>query len=200
MKSAMKKYIQIVDVVNLVLRYLLAALLLVMTVLIGWQVFARFIVGQSLTFSEEISRFVMVWLVILGAAYAAQHGRLMKVDILEHIFSDGKRKAIIIIGGCLSILFYLVLVVFGMFIVEAVSYQSTPATAISMSLPMAALPVGGALLIVNTIYHMFAVSLGIDQPSEAEEILAEAGPGGVSDPESLLGHQEPKTDREKGGH
>lgn len=174
MTAFMEQYRRVVDGLNLAVRWILAALMLVMTVLIGWQVIARFIVGESLTFSEEVSRFVMVWLVLLGAAYAAKNGRLMKVDIVEHMLSGKAKSTVIMVAGVLSIVFYLVLVVFGFFIVSAVSYQMTPATEVSMSIPMAALPVGGLLLIINTIHQMFGVALGVEEESEVEELVAEA--------------------------
>ncbi|SLM99190.1 TRAP transporter small permease [Brevibacterium yomogidense] len=173
MTAFMEQYRRVVDGLNLAVRWILAALMLVMTVLIGWQVIARFIVGESLTFSEEVSRFVMVWLVLLGAAYAAKNGRLMKVDIVEHMLSGKAKSTVIMVAGVLSIVFYLVLVVFGFFIVSAVSYQMTPATEVSMSIPMAALPVGGLLLIINTIHQMFGVALGVEEESEVEELVAE---------------------------
>lgn len=174
MTAFMEQYRRVVDGLNVAVRWILAALMLVMTVLIGWQVIARFIVGESLTFSEEVSRFVMVWLVIVGAAYAAKNGRLMKVDLVEHMLSGRAKTTVIMIAGMLSIVFYLVLVVFGFFIVNAVSYQLTPATEVSMSIPMAALPVGGLLLIINTIHQMFGVALGVEEESGIEELVAEA--------------------------
>ena len=174
MTAFMEQYRRVVDGLNIAVRWILAALMLVMTVLIGWQVIARFIVGESLTFSEEVSRFVMVWLVLLGAAYAAKNGRLMKVDIVEHMLSGRAKSTVIMVAGVLSIVFYLVLVVFGFFIVSAVSYQVTPATEVSMSIPMAALPVGGILLVINTIHQMFGVALGVEEESEVEELVAEA--------------------------
>lgn len=174
MTAFMEQYRRVVDGLNVAVRWILAALMLVMTVLIGWQVIARFIVGESLSFSEEVSRFVMVWLVLLGAAYAAKNGRLMKVDIVEHLLSGKAKSTVIMVAGVLSIVFYLVLVVFGFFIVSAVSYQMTPATEVSMSIPMAALPVGGILLVINTIHQMFGVALGVEEESEVEELVAEA--------------------------
>lgn len=60
----------------------LALLLLVMTVLIFWQVFARFVVGSPLFFSDEIARFSMLWLTFIGAGYAYRKGTLISVDIV----------------------------------------------------------------------------------------------------------------------
>ena len=174
MTTFMEQYRRVVDWLNVLMRWFLATLLLVMVVLISWQVFARFVVGDSLTFSEEVSRFTMVWLVVVGAAYAAKNGRLMKVDIVEHVLKGRAKTTVMMIAGIMSIAFYLMLVLFGFFIVNAVSYQSTPATEISMSIPMAAVPVGALLLIMNTLYYMFGVALGIEEETEVEELVAEA--------------------------
>lgn len=191
MSAVMNGYMRGMDVVNVGVRWVLAAMLAVMTVLIGWQVFARFVVGDSLSFSEEISRFLMVWLVLLGSAYAARNGRLMKVDILETVVPNRFRPAVLILAGFVSILFYLVLVVFGFMIVSAVSYQMTPATQISMSIPMAALPVGGVFLILNTLYNLCAVALGKEEVSELDELIEEAKEDSADvDAEALVFHDQ----------
>lgn len=174
MTAVLNGFMRGMDVLNIGVRWALAAMLAVMTFLIGWQVFARFVIGDSLSFSEEISRFLMVWLVLLGSAYAARNGRLMKVDILETVVPGRFRPVVLLLAGFLSILFYLVLVVFGFMIVGAVSYQLTPATQVSMSIPMAALPVGGVFLVLNTLYNMSAVVLGKEDVSEIDELVEEA--------------------------
>lgn len=191
MTAAMNGFMRGMDVVNVGVRWVLAAMLAVMTFLIGWQVFARFVIGDSLSFSEEISRFLMVWLVLLGSAYAARNGRLMKVDILETVVPARFRPAVLIFAGFVSILFYLVLVVFGFMIVSAVSYQMTPATQISMSIPMAALPVGGVFLILNTLYNLCAVALGEEEVSELDELIEEAKEDSADvDAEALVSHDQ----------
>ena len=62
MRKALHTVVRTVDGINWLVGWILAALMLVMTVLISWQVFARYVVGSSLTFSEEVSRFSMVWM------------------------------------------------------------------------------------------------------------------------------------------
>ena len=189
MTAAMNGFMSGMDVVNVGVRWALSGMLAVMTLLIAWQVLARFVIGDSLSFSEEISRFLMVWLVLLGSAYAARNGRLMKVDILEAVVPDRFRTSILIVAGSVSILFYLVLVVFGFLIVDAVSYQLTPATQISMSIPMAALPVGGVFLVLNTLYNICSVALGKDEISELDELVDDAKEDAAGiDAEGLVSH------------
>ena len=153
MNPVFKGYINFMDVVNRVVGWVMAIMLMIMTVLIAWQVFARFVVGDSLTFSEEIARFLTIWLTLLGSAYAVRKGTLMAVEALP----DGlkgrpkARKIVKSVAYIISMVFYFILCRFGWEIAQTVSYQTAPATSISMFWPMLALCVGGGLMFLNTI-------------------------------------------------
>ncbi len=151
MPIVLKQFIRIVDVINKIIGWVLALALGVMTVLIFWQVFARYVVGNSLTFSEEVSRFLMIWMTFLGAAYAIRQGTLIAVDILPD-FTKGKlSKAIKITSYLVALIFYFVLIKFGWEMSQSVSFQTSPAISISMFWPMLATSVGGVLMFINTI-------------------------------------------------
>ncbi len=151
MPIVLKQFVRIVDVINKIIGWVLALALGIMTVLIFWQVFARYVVGNSLTFSEEVSRFTMIWMTFLGAAYAIRQGTLIAVDILPD-FTKGKlSKAIKIISYLVALIFYFVLIKFGWEMSQSVSFQRAPATGLSMFWPMLATSVGGVLMFINTI-------------------------------------------------
>ncbi len=139
------------EVVNKVVGWLIALGLAVMTVLIFWQVFARYVAGNSLTFSEEVSRFTMIWMTLLGAAYAIRQGTLIAVEILPDMTKGRIRKAVKIVAYLLALFFYFILIVFGWEMSNSVSFQRAPSTGISMFWPMFALCVGGGLMFLNTI-------------------------------------------------
>ncbi|MCE8014848.1 TRAP transporter small permease [Halomonas sp. MCCC 1A17488] len=149
-----------IDQFNRLIGWGLAALLLVMTVLIFWQVFARFVIGKPLFFSDEIARFAMLWLTFIGAGYAYRRGALISVDIvLEYA---GKTL------GCLlriaiilcSALFAFIMVKYGLDIVERVSSQTAPSTRISMMWPYLAVPVGGVVILINSVGLLIDEALG----------------------------------------
>jgi TRAP-type C4-dicarboxylate transport system permease small subunit len=142
------------DSVNRVVGWSLALMLAAMTVLIGWQVFARFVVGTSLTFSEEVSRFLMIWLTLLGAAYAVRQGTLLAVELVPGLLTGATKKVVRFTSHLLSLSFYVILIVFGWDIAATVAYQTAPATGISMRWPMLALCAGGALMFLNTLVVM----------------------------------------------
>ena len=93
---------------------LLAALMLVMTVLISWQVFARYVMGNSLSFSEEVSRFSMVWMTMLGAAYAYRYGSLISVDLFESLSGPRVSRLLRIVVAVASCIFAWVLLTQGL--------------------------------------------------------------------------------------
>jgi TRAP-type C4-dicarboxylate transport system permease small subunit len=142
------------DLINHAVGIVLAVMLAVMTVLITWQVFARFVVGDSLTFSEEVSRFLMIWLTLLGSAYAVRRGSLLAVELLPDLLHGTAWKVVKVSAHLLSLAFYVILITYGWQIASIVSYQKAPATGISMMWPMLALSVGGLLMLLNTLVVM----------------------------------------------
>lgn len=151
MQSLGRRYLQLIDGINKVTGWVLALMLAIMTVFIFWQVFARFVVGNSLTFSEELSRFLMIWLTMLGSAYALRRGTLIAVDMLPDMLKGKAKKAVKALITFMVIIFAYVLVTYGWEMSMAVSTQTAPSTRLSMFYPMFALPAGGFLLILNAI-------------------------------------------------
>lgn len=152
-----------IDLFNRVIGWVLAALLLVMTVLIFWQVFARFIVGKPLFFSDEIARFAMIWLTFVGAGYAYRKGLLISVDIVlefaGHVVSRIFRILIIIA----SALFAFILVKYGFELVGRVANQTAPSTRVSMMWPYLAVPVGGIVILVNSVALLIDEVVGTEK-------------------------------------
>lgn len=173
MKTFAPRLIAAVGVLNRVVGWAMALCLAVMTVLITWQVFARFVVGNSLTFSEEVSRFLMIWMTMLGAAYAARQGSLLAVDLVPELLRGTTRLVVAMVAHVVSIVFYVVLAVYGWQIAQAVAFQNAPATGVSMFWPMFALCVGGVLCAINTVTLIVEELTGGVDP-HSDHLLAEA--------------------------
>lgn len=161
--------VKVMGPVNVVVKWILAALLAAMCLLIGWQIFARFIMGDALEFSEEASRFIMVWLVLLGAGYAVKDHRLIRVDALELFLKNRSRSVVMVSAWLVSIVFYILLIWFGTSMALGVTYQIAPSTEISMTWAIAALPVGGLLMLFNTLYAISRFSLGLGLSGDPQE-------------------------------
>lgn len=157
-----------IDQFNRLIGWGLAGLLLVMSVLIFWQVFARFVVGSPLFFSDEIARFAMLWLTFIGAGYAYRKGSLISVDIvLEYAGRKFARLLRISIILC-SALFAFIMVKYGLDLVDRVSSQTAPSTRISMMWPYLAVPAGGLVIMINSLGLLIDEVLGVQQHPQKE--------------------------------
>ena len=75
-------------------KLLAAALALLMAILVidvTWQIISRFILNDPSSYTEEIALFLMLWVSLLGAAYAFRRGAHLGLDILVIKLNDDKR-------------------------------------------------------------------------------------------------------------
>lgn len=151
MQAVLTAVVRGVDGVNWVIGWLMAVLMAVMTVLISWQVFARYVMGNSLTFSEEVARFSTVWLTMLGAAYAYRYGALIAVELLPSLMGPRMATALKIAVALASAVFALVLLREGWAITQRVLPQTAPSTRVSMAWLYAAMPAGAAMILLNAL-------------------------------------------------
>ncbi|TVP51256.1 MAG: TRAP transporter small permease [Halomonas sp.] len=158
---------RVIDQFNRVVGWGLAFLLLTMTVLIFWQVFARFVVGKPLFFSDEIARFAMIWLTFIGAGYAYRRGALISVDILLEYAGARFACVLRVLVVLCSALFALIIVKYGFELVGRVANQTAPSTRISMMWPYMAVPLGGIVILVNSIALLIDEVIGSDPSKQA---------------------------------
>ena len=80
------------DIVEQVGRYLGLTLIGAMTLVILYQVFMRYVLNDPPTWSEEISRFMMVWMTFLVAPIAYRRGMNVAIETLSR-FLVGRLEA-----------------------------------------------------------------------------------------------------------
>ena len=81
-------------VVDRVLEWLLVAFMALMVVNVIWQVVTRFLLRNPSSFTEEIARYLLVWVGILGGAYAVGKRIHLAIDLLPSKL-EGRRKAVL---------------------------------------------------------------------------------------------------------
>lgn len=129
--------------------------LLVFTVLL--QVFMRYVIGSPVTFTEELSRFLLIWLGLLAASYAYRQGMHLALDLLVLKLQGRQRNVLNIVIHSLIGIFSAVVLVYGgiqLVILTWVLDQSSPALGVSMSFVYLVLPVSGTAMIIYAIYFI----------------------------------------------
>ncbi|MFY0543897.1 TRAP transporter small permease [Brevibacillus sp. H7] len=156
----MQQAIKIIDAINKLLSIVLSVVLAVMALLIVAQVFTRYVVDISLTWSEEAARYLMVYSVFLGAALAIRYQKHVAIEILSESINEKARRIVKLIIMIICIVFFFMLLVKGIDILELVSRQKSPALRIPMTIPYAAIPIGAGLLILNSVAVILEMFIG----------------------------------------
>lgn len=83
--------------------YLIAAMLAVMVVLVFGNVVLRYVFNSGITVSEELSRWLFVWVTFLGAIVAVRDGAHLGTDMLVSRLGVTGRKVCLIAGHALML-------------------------------------------------------------------------------------------------
>ncbi|MDD4842869.1 MAG: TRAP transporter small permease [Anaerotignum sp.] len=132
-------------------------LMVVMTVLIFVQVIMRYVFGSSLVWSEEMARYVFIWLIYLGISYGARVMKHIKIEAALGLFPKKLRPFVIILGDILFLVFSAVIVylAYGIVMQQVKLNQKSPAMQIPMWFMYSAPMVGFAFTAIRQLQVIF---------------------------------------------
>ncbi len=134
---------------------LCAALLGIMTIVIFLQIIFR-VVDFPLSWTEEVGRYMFIWLIYIGAAGAVRKRKHISVDILDLVLKEKGQFILSIISNLIFLAFSVILFINSVPVVERVLTQLSPAIRMPMSIPYTSILVGSALLVLRLIQDTIA--------------------------------------------
>ncbi len=129
-----------------------------MTIIVLLGVFFRYVVRQPLSWSEEVARYLMIWAASLAVSIGIMRREHLGITFLIDRFPRSVQKLIGILVNVIVLWFLWVLTKFGYFMALDGRTQLSPILArygISMVWSLSAIPVAGALAMVQTILQIF---------------------------------------------
>jgi TRAP-type C4-dicarboxylate transport system permease small subunit len=78
-----------------------------------WQVASRFIIGHPSSFTDELAGFLLIWVGLLGAAYATGQKQHLAIDLISKKLSAHKKKVLDTVINLLITLFAIVILIIG---------------------------------------------------------------------------------------
>lgn len=134
------------DKIDRFLGHFLGAMLALMTLDVLWGVFTRYVLANQASWTEELARFLMIWIGMLGAAYATGQRLHLSIDLLKNkpnrlialvilLFAAG----VMVIGGSRLVL------------LTAELGQTSPAIGVPMAVVYAVVPLSGLLILYYRI-------------------------------------------------
>lgn len=123
----------------------------------AWGVSAGFLPAGQSPWTEELARFLLIWIALLGAALGFERGSHLGVDYLVKKLDPRAQRLLAVVGHGLVLCFAgLVLLYGGWLLVETTwaSGQVTPALALKKWIVYSVVPIAGAFLVLFTIRNL----------------------------------------------
>ncbi|MEN8765125.1 MAG: TRAP transporter small permease [Wenyingzhuangia sp.] len=130
-----------------------------MVVNVLWQVFSRFVLASPSSFTDELSRYLMIWVGILGAAYVSGRNMHVAIDVVPLKTGPATQKKLRIFVFLLVIIFALAAMVVGGSRLVYISFtlgQTSPALQIPLAFVYAVIPVSGILIVYYKITDLLS--------------------------------------------
>jgi len=128
-----------------------ALLMAVMVATIVLQVFCRFVLGNPLSWSEELARYLFVWITFLGAAVAYRHGGHIVVETVVVLLPRRLQATLAWVVDALMVVALVVLLVQGLGIVQVNSNVEATMLEIPMSWIYASVPTSAVLMLAYQV-------------------------------------------------
>ena len=126
----------------------LGSFMLIMVAVIFMQVIYRYVLHAALEWSEELTRYMQVYITFLGGAYAVRKRAHIGLDDFAKMLPEKIQKVLGIVVDLVSLGFLGIVLVHGVQIMRIIVYQRTPSLGVPMYLMYAAIPLGALLSII----------------------------------------------------
>ena len=113
--------------------------------------------GNSLTWAEEVARYMYVWSVFLSVTCTLRAGHVLKVELIQQMLPAGVRKALVVLLDLINVVLFGYLTYHAWFLVQSVqkSNQKSPALEIPMYFVYWIVPIGFALATLRSAQRTY---------------------------------------------
>lgn len=154
---------------NRITKIISVILMMIMVVIMFSQVVGRFVFSRSIIWSEEVLRFMLIWLVFLGVSTAIYYNDLSSFDLLHSKLSKSGKKIVstlifLIIG---IVLYYTTIGVFPL--ISRQLAQRAMSVPISMGIVYMVIPYSTILSLFYLIMHTIELWFDYSNLPKGEE-------------------------------
>ena len=147
----MKQFSKILDMIESVVKFFIAASFIVMVFAMIYQVILRYIFSASNIWSEELSCFLFAYIIMLGAGIATRKGSHLQVDFLINLLKPKGKCIVTIISTFAGICFLVFFGYHAIILCESTANSISTGLKLPMTYVYASLPIGAVLMILSSI-------------------------------------------------
>lgn len=151
-----KLYLSIINLLKYVVIFLSAAIVVVVVT----QVFSRFILQSPSSITEELSRFLLIWIGLLGGAYGYHSNAHLGLDIMTSKLSDTLQKLVGISAHLIIMFFAIAVMIIGgisLVLLTLEPAQISAAMEVKMAYVYSVIPTSGLLIALISIMKIAAI-------------------------------------------
>lgn len=140
--------------INAVLKGVMIFLMAVLLIDVCWQVFSRYVLQNPSSFTDELARFLLIWLTLFGAAYLAGQKEHLAIEILSNKMNPLLHS--VLMNGFMFIFAFFVMVIGGAILVSTILEldQMSPNLQIPMGYVYLVIPISGFLICYFSIANI----------------------------------------------
>jgi TRAP-type C4-dicarboxylate transport system permease small subunit len=163
---------KLTDILDTILKPALIALVALMVAAVSWQVISRYVFSSPSSWTEEVARFLLIWIGVLGAAYAFRTGVHLGLDVLPKKLTGASASMLKYFTLTVVMLFAITVLIIGGGSLVQLTWELRQYSAV-LGLPMAfvysVIPLAGVLICL----YALAAAVGVE-PGQPED-PAQAG-------------------------
>ncbi|SFM19074.1 TRAP transporter small permease [Salibacterium qingdaonense] len=131
-----------------------ATLVVTMVITVAAQVYWRYVLDSSLAWSEELSRFLFIWIIFLGSEIAFRKNAHIAVDSLFESLKGKPKIFLSILIDLIIVLFAVIVLISGIKLFQSTTDDISTGLNLPMSYVYLSIPVSMGLIIFNKLYEI----------------------------------------------
>ena len=152
------------------LTWVCVVLFAVLVLDVTWQVFARQVLDQPSTWSEELAKYLFIWLGLFASSLVFGERGHIAVDFAVKKLPEKAQVVVsVVVQVCILAFTVLVLVWGGLRVVDLAWEQNLTGLPVNVGPLYLALPISGVLIALYTLYHLVRILTGAERAVEDAE-------------------------------
>ncbi|PIE36072.1 hypothetical protein CSA56_01640 [candidate division KSB3 bacterium] len=130
------------------IEFLIFVIFVLMVIVGGMQVFNRFVLNDSLSWSEEFQKFAHIWLIFFTIPVGYNRGSHIAMRMVADKFPQQIQKILLVVTDCLWFGLGTAMVFYTKAIMRVAKFQTSPGLEVRMDLVYLSLVIGGMYLVI----------------------------------------------------
>jgi TRAP-type C4-dicarboxylate transport system permease small subunit len=173
MSASMKSISVVLARLNTAALWIAGIGLILMTAFVAWQVFCRYVLNDSPSWTEPGSVMLMSWFIFLGAAVGVRESTHLGFDVLLYVLPSGGKRVLRMISDVVILAFGIGMVWYGSQLVALTWNTTLPSLGISGAYDYFPVVAGGVLIVLFALERIVQRLSGVPVDDVLDDVPAE---------------------------